>query len=493
MKLIPSDVQVSPAKSTVTVSLDTRGDMVEFSVEDEGPGVPVAMREMIFQPWVKLNGDANSAGLGLGLTICRTAMEELNGSVRCCGRTKGKQGARVVMMMPRAEDSDIITLKEFTLKSSLSVGAIIPSALMEMPLSSPRNDDESDSDLGDDSKRSDYGDSKNDDVGSDGQTTAGNQPRGSKDENDDSDDVEKIERGHDRLMQRVSFPLGVGSGVKFVIARTKSVLAAIRQRLIAEAQAKQTAIRHGHELVPSTAVVLCLLCFLWCAFFLLVPENGQMSAGLCLYLVFGYFCSSRASTDVKGGLGICFTYFTGCTLLQVLSGMCEGPMRVITLVAPMLASLLLKDTRITILVWFSSSVTVAVVDLFFDDCGQDADHRSYWYYLSLDCTYHIMILFFSFSHLFQYRVHNALRDQFIKSMSQELRTPLFAVVCAAEVLKERSTLSSDDIENVQTIIGCGRLLASLLNQSLDADQLHCADASRDETPRSFSPDAVSAV
>ena len=77
MKLIPSDVQVSPAKSTVTVSLDTRGDMVEFSVEDEGPGVPVAMREMIFQPWVKLNGDANSAGLGLGLTICRTAMEEL--------------------------------------------------------------------------------------------------------------------------------------------------------------------------------------------------------------------------------------------------------------------------------------------------------------------------------------------------------------------------------------------------------------------------------
>jgi signal transduction histidine kinase len=45
------------------------GDGPELLVEDDGPGIPDADRERIFEPFVRLGDDGDGSGLGLALVI----------------------------------------------------------------------------------------------------------------------------------------------------------------------------------------------------------------------------------------------------------------------------------------------------------------------------------------------------------------------------------------------------------------------------------------
>ena len=73
--------------------------MIQFSVEDEGPGVPDALREKIFQPWVKLT-EATVSGVGLGLAISMSVVQGLNGTIGCGDRADGAPGARFWFNFP---------------------------------------------------------------------------------------------------------------------------------------------------------------------------------------------------------------------------------------------------------------------------------------------------------------------------------------------------------------------------------------------------------
>lgn len=53
---------------------------VEVAVRDDGPGIPGAERERVFEPYVQL-GDGGG-GLGLGLAICRRLVEAHGGAIR---------------------------------------------------------------------------------------------------------------------------------------------------------------------------------------------------------------------------------------------------------------------------------------------------------------------------------------------------------------------------------------------------------------------------
>ncbi|WP_439589616.1 sensor histidine kinase [Hydrogenophaga sp.] len=73
---------------------------VVFWVEDRGPGVPVAQRERIFEPFYRLPGASErEGGVGLGLSLVRTIVERHGGQVRCEDRPGG--GARFVVQLPR--------------------------------------------------------------------------------------------------------------------------------------------------------------------------------------------------------------------------------------------------------------------------------------------------------------------------------------------------------------------------------------------------------
>lgn len=82
--LVENAVRHGPAGSVVTVSALARGDATELRVVDAGSGVPLEMRERIFDPFVQIEGsglDAPSsrAGRGLGLAFCKLAVEAHGG------------------------------------------------------------------------------------------------------------------------------------------------------------------------------------------------------------------------------------------------------------------------------------------------------------------------------------------------------------------------------------------------------------------------------
>ncbi|WP_416566942.1 sensor histidine kinase [Nocardia testacea] len=90
------------AATTVRVSLERRGDRAVLAVTDDGPGVPEADRERIFQRFVRLD-DARSrdeGGAGLGLAIVRDVVGRHGGTIRVEPADSG--GARFLVELPVA-------------------------------------------------------------------------------------------------------------------------------------------------------------------------------------------------------------------------------------------------------------------------------------------------------------------------------------------------------------------------------------------------------
>ena len=74
---------------------------MEIRVSDNGPGVPEAYRERIFEPFFRLPGHAERAGgVGLGLALVRQIVERHHGRIRCVRPAEG--GGCFVISLPSA-------------------------------------------------------------------------------------------------------------------------------------------------------------------------------------------------------------------------------------------------------------------------------------------------------------------------------------------------------------------------------------------------------
>lgn len=95
----------TPQGGGVTVRVERRGDTVLTTVNDEGPGIPEACREAVFERFVRCaEGDNAPRGAGLGLYIVKAIAEAHGGSVRA-EAGEGGRGARLVMELPAADTS----------------------------------------------------------------------------------------------------------------------------------------------------------------------------------------------------------------------------------------------------------------------------------------------------------------------------------------------------------------------------------------------------
>lgn len=84
------------ARSRVRVAAERRGDHVELSVEDDGPGISDAIRQRIFDPFFTTRGP--DEGTGLGLTIAFDVAREHGGGLEERPRPGG--GACFVLRLP---------------------------------------------------------------------------------------------------------------------------------------------------------------------------------------------------------------------------------------------------------------------------------------------------------------------------------------------------------------------------------------------------------
>ena len=85
----------------ITVAVHRRQGHAEVLVCDHGPGVPLAHRERIFEPFYRLPGASERAGgVGLGLALVRSIAGRHNGTVHCEDRPDGASGACFVLRLP---------------------------------------------------------------------------------------------------------------------------------------------------------------------------------------------------------------------------------------------------------------------------------------------------------------------------------------------------------------------------------------------------------
>jgi signal transduction histidine kinase len=90
----------------VVVRAERRGDGVSILVEDDGPGVPEAARDRVFDPYFTTKPD----GTGLGLAIVKKIVVEHNGWITV-GKSERLGGACFVVGLPFAQSLAIAVVQ----------------------------------------------------------------------------------------------------------------------------------------------------------------------------------------------------------------------------------------------------------------------------------------------------------------------------------------------------------------------------------------------
>lgn len=83
MNLLDNAVKYTPEGGLITVVATRQPEgFVQISVTDDGPGIPPAERERIFERFAQVpGGQTRRRGFGLGLTYCRLAVEHHGGKI----------------------------------------------------------------------------------------------------------------------------------------------------------------------------------------------------------------------------------------------------------------------------------------------------------------------------------------------------------------------------------------------------------------------------
>jgi PAS domain S-box-containing protein len=114
VNLLDNAVKYSPDGGTVTVSIDTDGDWIRFSVGDEGIGIPAHEQAFVFEKFYRLdpNQTRGVGGTGLGLYICRELARRMNGRIWVAS-AEG-QGSTFFLELPLTEGSASEVLAHFS-------------------------------------------------------------------------------------------------------------------------------------------------------------------------------------------------------------------------------------------------------------------------------------------------------------------------------------------------------------------------------------------
>ena len=96
------------ARRQVTIGVIAGSSSVELKVSDDGPGINRADREVVFDPFVRLDDhrDRHQGGVGLGLAIVRQVVLAHHGTIRV---TDNEPGAVFVVRLPLSGSSQELT------------------------------------------------------------------------------------------------------------------------------------------------------------------------------------------------------------------------------------------------------------------------------------------------------------------------------------------------------------------------------------------------
>jgi signal transduction histidine kinase len=89
-------------KKTIRIRTAAEADAVRLLVEDSGPGIPEAIKDRLFQPFVSSRPrEGPRPGTGLGLAIAKNIIERHHGRISAGKSALG--GAALEVILPRAQ------------------------------------------------------------------------------------------------------------------------------------------------------------------------------------------------------------------------------------------------------------------------------------------------------------------------------------------------------------------------------------------------------
>lgn len=81
LNVIKNGIEASPSGERVTVRARVKNEDLVISVEDNGPGIPNKIRSKMFEPFFTTKGEFADKGIGLGLSISRSLIQAMEGSI----------------------------------------------------------------------------------------------------------------------------------------------------------------------------------------------------------------------------------------------------------------------------------------------------------------------------------------------------------------------------------------------------------------------------
>lgn len=103
--LVLNAVEAIPETGVIRLEATVEGDRVVLLVEDDGPGMPDAIANHCFEPFVSAKGDAGAKGLGL--TMVYGAVQHQHGSIEVSSGEGG--GTRFTIRLPATEPGGAAT------------------------------------------------------------------------------------------------------------------------------------------------------------------------------------------------------------------------------------------------------------------------------------------------------------------------------------------------------------------------------------------------
>ncbi len=100
INLLENAAKFSPVDGAVILGADLAKKDLRIWVEDEGPGIPVNMRSMIFEKFNRLPVEGAPKGIGLGLAFCKLAVEAHAGKIWM--EPRNPKGSRFIFTLPVA-------------------------------------------------------------------------------------------------------------------------------------------------------------------------------------------------------------------------------------------------------------------------------------------------------------------------------------------------------------------------------------------------------
>jgi signal transduction histidine kinase len=81
INLLENAIKYTPFGGHIEIGAEVDGDFVCTYVVDNGPGIPEADSEHIFDKFIRLKNKTGSSGLGVGLAFCKLAVQGHGGKI----------------------------------------------------------------------------------------------------------------------------------------------------------------------------------------------------------------------------------------------------------------------------------------------------------------------------------------------------------------------------------------------------------------------------